>query len=167
MHLFSPRHSPNNGSALLMAYRKRFINNNEKIHTTLIMANIKNMEMASAISAYQHVTIKKSLFGLSQTLVYQPTQSRIDNNVYEYTVATGEKLARLLNGPEEELQQAINAGLKMQPVQISNYRLEVCRSRDGQFIALQLFRFADFSYTPATGAHFYEGKDAELVNRIF
>ncbi len=131
------------------------------------MANIKNLEMAAAVSAYQHVAVKKSFFGLSQTFVYQPTQSRIGANVYEYTVAAGEKLARLLNGPAEELEKAINAGLKMQPVQISNYRLELCQSCDGRFAALQLFRFADFAYTPATGVHFYEGKDAELVRRMF
>lgn len=47
-----------------------------------------------------------------------------------------------------------------------NYRLEACLSDDRQFCAIQLFRFADFSYRPLSDARFYEGNDVERVAKL-
>lgn len=41
------------------------------------MPNIKNLEMAAAISATGCIAIRKSLFGLLQYAVYEPTQSKV------------------------------------------------------------------------------------------
>ena len=48
-----------------------------------------------------------------------------------------------------------------------NFRLEVCLSDDHQFCALQLFRFADFSYRPFYEPRFYEGTDVEYITKLF
>ena len=49
------------------------------------------LEMAAALSAYQHIEIKKSLF--STKAVYTPTQSQAKPLVLEYTPTEGERVA--------------------------------------------------------------------------
>ena len=47
------------------------------------MSSIKNLEMAAAISSYQHIEIKKSLF--STKAIYTPTQSLAKAIILEYS----------------------------------------------------------------------------------
>ena len=61
------------------------------------MPSVKNLEMAAAISAYNNIEIKKSLF--STKAIYTPTQSAVKVNVLEYVPAEGERIERLLNMP--------------------------------------------------------------------
>ena len=48
--------------------------------------------MAAALSAYQHIEIKKSLF--STKAIYTPTQSQAKAVILEYTPTEGERVAR-------------------------------------------------------------------------
>ena len=73
------------------------------------MSSIKDLEMAAAVSAYQHIEIKKSLFGLSQKAVYVPTQSPVKANVYEYAPADGERMERLLCLPLDKMALELKA----------------------------------------------------------
>ncbi|MBR1428288.1 MAG: hypothetical protein IJ582_04550 [Prevotella sp.] len=43
----------------------------------------------------------------------------------------------------------------------------VCLSEDRQFCAIQLFRFVDFKNSPVFDARFYEGKDVEMMAKLF
>ena len=130
------------------------------------MPSFKNLEMAAAVSSYQHITIKKSLFGLSQKAVYEPTQSPLTVIVNEYAPAEGERVERLLNMPLDKMVADVQAKGKPTTTAIGHFRLEVCLSTDRQFCALQLFRFVDFGYSSATEPCFYEGKDAEAVSQL-
>ena len=120
------------------------------------MASIKNLEMAAALSTYQNITIKKSLF--STKAVYEPTQSIVKPIVLEYTPTSGEYLAHLLSLPLAKMAEQIKQKGKPATAPIGHFHLEVCLSDDHQFCALQLFRFMDFSYTPVFEPRFYEGK---------
>ena len=131
------------------------------------MSSIKDLEMAAAVSAYQHIEIKKSLFGLSQKAVYVPTQSPVKANVYEYAPADGERMERLLCLPLDKMALELKAKGAPKPAAIGHFRLEVCLSDDHQFCALQLFRFVDFKYNPAFEPRFFEGKDAETIAQLF
>ena len=110
------------------------------------MSSIKNLEMAAAFSAYQHIEIKKSLF--STKAIYTPTQSQVKPIVLEYTPSEGERMERLLDMPLDKMAADIQE--KGKPVAGANghFRLEICLSDDHQFCALQLFRFSDFQYKP-------------------
>ncbi len=130
------------------------------------MSNIKNLEMAAAISAYNNVIIQKTLFGLSQKVVYTPTGSRVRVRVFEYAPAEGEKMARLLSLPPEKIEAEMKTTGKPQSTDIGHYRLEACFSCDSQFCAIQLFRFGDFKYMPVTDTLFYEGSDAQIVTKL-
>ena len=125
------------------------------------MSSIKNLEMAAALSAYQHIEIKKSLF--STKAIYTPTQSQAKAIILEYIPTEGERVARLLDMPLDKMAADIQQKGKPVAGANGNFRLELCLSDDRQFCALQLFRFGDFQYKPVFEPSFYEGKDVEAI----
>jgi len=130
------------------------------------MPNIKNLEMVAAISATGCIAIRKSLFGLLQYAVYEPTQSKVKCIIQDYSPAEGDKLLRLLNMPIDKLQKELQTAAKPQKTEVGHYRLECCMSDDRQFCAMQLFRFVDFVYTPTTNLLTYRGSDVEVICQI-
>ena len=125
------------------------------------MSSIKNLEMAAALSTYEHIEIKKSLF--STKAIYTPTQSQAKAIILEYTPSEGERVEHLLDMPLDKMAADIQQKGKPAAGTNGNFRLELCLSDDHQFCALQLFRFSDFQYKPVFEPRFYEGKDAEAV----
>ena len=125
------------------------------------MSSIKNLEMAAALSAYQHIEIKKSLF--STKAIYTPTQSQAKAVILEYNPTEGERVERLLDMPLDKMAADIQEKGKPANGANGNFRLELCLSDDRQFCALQLLRFGDFQYKPVFEPRFYEGKDAEAI----
>ena len=128
------------------------------------MSSIKNLEMAAALSAYQHIEIKKSLF--STKAIYTPTQSQAKAIILEYSPSEGERVARLLDMPLDKMAADIQQKGKPVAGANGNFRLEVCLSDDHQFCALQLLRFGDFQYNPVFEPRFYEGKDVEPITKL-
>ena len=130
------------------------------------MANIKNLQMWSDICKDPRVNISKSFFGLKTTVTYVPTQSIIDALIFQYSPEEGRRLRDLLETPVEELEKAIG---DFHPKDISNgnYLLEVCLSRDGQFVALMLKQFSQMNYEPITKVLVYEGDAAKTISKLF
>ena len=128
------------------------------------MSSIKNLEMAAALSAYQHIEIKKSLF--STKAVYTPTQSQAKAIIREYPPTEGERVQRLLDMPLDKMAADIQQKGKPVAGANGNFRLELCLSDDHQFCAVQLFRFGDFQYKPVFEPRFYEGKDVEPFTKL-
>jgi hypothetical protein len=120
--------------------------------------------MAAALSAYQHIEIKKSLF--STKAIYTPTQSQADAIILEYSPSEGERVERLLDMPLDKMAADIQQKGKPVAGANGNFRLELCLSDDHQFCALQLFRFGDFQYKPVFEPRFYESKDAEYITQL-
>ena len=129
------------------------------------MSSIKSLEMAAAVSAYKNITIKKSLF--STKAIYTPTGSPIKVLSLEYSPSEGERLERLLDMPIDKMVAEVQQKGKPAAGVNGNFRLEVCLSEDHQFCALQLFRFADFSYRPLFEPRFYEGETVEYYAKLF
>ena len=130
------------------------------------MANIKNLEMAAALSKHHHIDIEKSFLGLRTSVVYQPTQSRVDIYIQDYNTEMGAKLERILKAPADKLESAIEKEGTIEKAAISNIRLELCLSRDRQFAAAQLFSFYDLQYHPVTEPRFIEGREAEQLAKL-
>ena len=128
------------------------------------MSSIKNLEMAAALSTYQHIEIKKSLF--STKAVYTPTQSQARAIILEYNPTEGERVERLLDMPLDKMAAEIKQKGKPVTGANGNFRLELCLSDDRQFCALQLFRFGDFQYKPLFDPRFYEGADVEYIAQL-
>ena len=130
------------------------------------MANIKNLQMWNTICADARISISKSLFGLHTTATYTPSNSIIDANTFEYSPADGERLKRVLDTPREKLAAAIGDFHPKATVN-GNYLAEVCASRDGAFLAVQLFQFIRMSYEPVTDVLVFEGDTARMVKQLF
>ena len=128
------------------------------------MSSIKNLEMAAALSAYQHIEIKKSLF--STKAIYTPTQSQAKAVILEYNPTEGERVERLLDMPLDKMVADIQEKGKPANGANGNFRLELCLSDDRQFCAVQLLRFGDFQYKPVFEPRFYEGKDVEPFTKL-
>jgi hypothetical protein len=128
------------------------------------MSSIKNLEMAAALSTYEHIEIKKSLF--STKAIYTPTQSQAKAIILEYTPSEGERVEHLLDMPLDKMAADIQQKGKPVAGANGNFRLELCLSDDHQFCGLQLFRFGDFKYNPVFEPRFYEGKDAETIAQL-
>ena len=128
------------------------------------MSSIKNLEMAAALSAYQNIEIKKSLF--STKAIYTPTQSQAKAVILEYSPSEGERVARLLDMRLDKMAADIQQKGKPATGANGNFRLELCLSDDHQFCGLQLFRFGDFQYKPVFEPRFYEGKDVEPFTKL-
>ena len=103
------------------------------------MPSIKNLEMAAAVSSYEHISISKSFFGLSQKMVYTPTNSPVRIIINEYAPTEGERLEHLLSLPINEIEAELKAKGKPASTAIGHYRLECCLSEDLQFCALRYF----------------------------
>ena len=130
------------------------------------MANIKNLQMWNSICDNSRISVKSSMFGLKTTAIYLPTHSTIKAETLEYSPETGDKLKRIIESPKDQLDKAIGL-FRPQPTVNGNYMLEKLSSQDGQFVALQLLQFQQLSYEPVTEVLIFEGKDAEVVNKLF
>lgn len=130
------------------------------------MANIKNLEMAAAVSSKSYINISESFFGLIQKVTYVPTGSRVKVITQEYSTAEGARLEKLLSLPQDRVEAELAAKGKPQPTAVGNYRLEACVSDDRQFCAVQLFRFSDLMYHPLDEPCFFEGEAATTIARI-
>lgn len=130
------------------------------------MASIKKMEMAAALSENNYIQIQKGLFGLKQTAYSVDTRSEIDCFVFDYSPSEGDKMMHLLNKSIADIANELSVGHKPQKADIGNYRLECCVSKDRQFVAVQLFHYADFQYTPATNLKVFRGKDVETIAKL-
>lgn len=129
------------------------------------MPSLKDLEMAAAVSAHKNIDIKKSLF--SKKAIYRPTQSPIKVTIKDYTPTDGERLVRLLDMPLDKMVADVQQKGAPKSAPIGHFRFEVCLSEDHQFCAIQLFRFMDFKNSPVFDARFYEGKDVEMIAKLF
>lgn len=130
------------------------------------MANIKNLRMWKDIRNDGRVGIRKTMLGLITTAIYQKTNSIIDAKTIEYTPQDGDRLLRILEVPVEKLEETIG-DFHPSPAANGNYMAELSFSKDSEFIALMLLQFQHMNYEPVTPVIIFEGKEAQMVRRIF
>ena len=130
------------------------------------MSNIKNLQMWKNICADARVGISHSFFGLKTKVEYIPTDSVIDARTIEYSQQDGEKLKMILISCQDGQMDSIG---DFHPREITNgnYQLEVCQSRDGQYVCLLLKQFLRMSYEPVTDVLVFEGDKAQAVSCIY
>lgn len=131
------------------------------------MASLRNMLMADAVMADDRVTVKRGLFGLGKTIVYQPTGSKMRGITLEFPQDKAHELNRILETPDEELPAVVMETGKLVEKSLGNVRLEALVSADKQFAAAQLFRFSDLMFQPDSRVRFFEGTAAEAISELF
>ena len=130
------------------------------------MANIKNLRMWDTICTNNRISVKKSMFGLHTTAIYKPTGSIIDARVLEFSPADGEQLMRILCSSREDIPHIIG-NFRPEPIRNGNYLGEVCISRDGIFLTIQLYHFYQLNYNASTNVLVFEGEEARMVGKMF
>ena len=125
------------------------------------MANLKNLEMAQAVSSHPHINITAGFLGLSQRITYTPTGSKVRVVIKDYAPEQGSKLEKALRAGN--VTAAIAQVGEVQSGTIGNTRLEACVAADGSFVAVQLLRFALLRYEPLMDVRFFEGDEAQTV----
>ena len=126
------------------------------------MSRFYSVEMAEAVSKYEQVEVKKSLFGLFSHAFYRPTQSRIDSVDMFFKRESKEDLELLLSVSASNVCEQL-AHMKLCQVPNGNLRLEVCLSRDHKFVALQLSQFQNLLYRPLSEVIYFEGEIVENI----
>ena len=125
------------------------------------MASIKNLEMASTISADARIIIKKSFFG--QKAIYKPTGSAVKAYKNEYSAENGDIIKGMLKCPAEKLEHYLSSHGHPSSTGVGPLMVEVCASADQQFVAVQAFTFYDLAYHAVQDMKVYEGAIAEKV----
>ena len=131
------------------------------------MANVKSLEMAQEVFSHQHINVKKGFLGLSTTVTYQPTQSRISARQLEFSPIDGQKIQAVLGLTGDKLAEQVKETGRLSTVSNGNYRLDLAMSDDRKFAALQLFQFKQLGYEPVSRVFMLEGMDAESVLTLF
>lgn len=127
------------------------------------MANILRLTMTDKVIANKNIDIRESFFGFVKRAYYLPTESKINVSLKDLDIETGTRVKKLLDSHNDNLKEDVAELGEVKESPISNMRLEVCVSCDGQFAAFQLLRFMGIDYRPITDVKIYEGAEAELV----
>lgn len=129
------------------------------------MTKFKNMEIAAAVAKNPHIFVKKSLWGLKTKVYYQPSYAEVDSVRRFYTMSSGSAIKRFLDEYSEGKCSGKKKTITIEYDDNGNYCLEMCSSRDGEFVAVQLFRYSDLSYNPVSDIVMYEGDRAHVLKR--
>jgi len=126
------------------------------------MASLKNLAMSADIVKNEHIDIKKTFWGFHEKVIFNQTGSEVEVKQIEFTTEAGKQLEKLLKTPTSKLADALADCGKIQQRPMSNVKLDICVSKDRQFLALQLFNYYDLMFHPVTGVRVLEGKIAQL-----
>ena len=129
------------------------------------MANINNLQMAKTVCSDARLEVRKSFLGLCKTYVYRPTQSVVEARQIEYSAETGVRWEQILEHSGASWPKVLE-GFNPVPAPNGSYLMEACISRDGQFVALQLFQYQQLGFEPATDVFFFEGETAQALALI-
>ncbi len=119
--------------------------------------------MTDKVVANKNIDVRESFFGLVKRAYYLPTESKINVSLKDLDIETGTRVKKLLDSHNDNLKEDVAELGEVKESPISNMRLEVCVSCDGQFAAFLLLRFVGIDYRPITDVKIYEGAEAELV----
>lgn len=130
------------------------------------MASVNKLGVTKALLNNKLFSIKKGFLGLSTTMTYEPTSSKVNAYIIEYNNADAERLERILRMDKEKMVNEL-ATADLKPQDMGNARFEMLKSEDGACFVIQLYRFQDFSYRPVSDAIIIEGEAAATLAKIF
>jgi len=125
------------------------------------------MEMASKVVSLDSVSKKKGFLGLTTKYVYNPTNSQLNGRFIEYKSEMEKSLLNILDGNIDEMAKLPGGYLRNNAADLGTLRLDICESADGNFYALQLFRYDQYIYKPLSDVKVFEGANAAEIQRLF
>lgn len=130
------------------------------------MLYINNLSIANAVVSDSRIVIKKSFLGLSEKLVYTPTQSTVKLFRKEYTDKVGKSIEATLTMPLEQIEKNADK-THFEEVYTGSYMVEGCISTDHQYAALAVYKYDKLQFNPVFETKCYEGKEAERIAELF
>ena len=127
------------------------------------MANIKNLGMAEQLLANPNISVRKSLFGLVTNYIYNPSGCNIKVVQKNYNPGDGDAVKRMLSLGVDGLKKGLKSKGLPNPIVIGNMQLNICFTKDCQFLAMQMEQFVDYLYKPITDLVIAEGEDAQQI----
>lgn len=125
------------------------------------MSRFEAIDLSQAVAQCGKVKRQRSLFGTHT--VYLPTSSRIDSYRNYFGEQEGSSLLQLAKAQTEETTSILEQLNELKTDDKGTIRMDLCISRDHQFIAFQLFRQSAEAYTPISKVTYLEGHSAELL----
>ncbi len=98
------------------------------------------------------------LFWKSKEIVYLPTGSVAREHSMFFDLKYIGKLTEMIKNGNLDSE----AGVKSEPS--GNVRMDIMISQDNEFVALQLFQFVPYTYTPVTSIRYFTGGEAAAVS---
>lgn len=128
------------------------------------MTTYSKMEMGQELASLNHISIEKKMFGLRNEAVFSPTGSKIEGfELYVTPKALG-LVESILNAEEEkDIDNLLNQGKPIEYSANGCEKLDICMSKDKNFIALQRFCYKDFYYRKSSDVKFFEESAAKKV----
>lgn len=131
------------------------------------MSKFFALNMAREVAKHPSIKQRHYLFGLIHSTVYVPTNSAVESYSNYYNEADARLFKNLIESPSDQLQANVESLTKVECTPGANFRLDLCISHDGQFVAMQLNHVVNEVVTHITPIRYFEGKDAETVDNTF
>lgn len=131
------------------------------------MSKFYALKMAQEVAMHPMIKKKDRLFGLLHNVVYKPTDSIIESYSNYYTEEDALLFKNLIESSEEQFNDNIKMLTNVNCAPNAKFRLDLCISHDGKFVAMQLNHVTEDSTTHITSIRYFEGEKAEKVDNIF
>lgn len=129
------------------------------------MSKFSAIEISQLVALHPKVNNQK-LFGLFERVRYVPTGSKIESYRNYYSAADAETLIRLSETSDDAIAQDLSNCSELPLSQEQDYRMDLCKSDDCQFVAFQVFRKKMGEYEAASKLRILEGELALKFENI-
>lgn len=131
------------------------------------MSRFYALPMAYEVAKHPSIEEKDYLFGLIHTVVYKPTASKVESYSNYYKEDDARLFKNLIESPKGQVSNYVDPLNDVNTTDGASFRLDICVSHDGKFIALQLNHVADDVTTHITPIRYFEGTEAMAVDNLF
>jgi len=131
------------------------------------MSNFTTLPMAKEVAKHPSLSQSRGFLGYFKHTFYAPTGSMLQSYSNYYKESDARLFKQLIETPSEKLLQYVPSLQEVDDSDESNFRLDICVSQDGQFMAMQLNHVDGEAITHITPIRYFEGKEALTVDSIF
>lgn len=131
------------------------------------MSKFFALKMAEEVANHPRLATQDRFFGLMRDVVYKPTDSKLASFSNFYKDTDAQLFKNLIECTSDQLDSKVDLLKDAYCTPDSSFRLDICVSEDGRFIAMQLNHVADNVTTHITPIRYFEGEEAQKVDQIF
>ena len=124
------------------------------------MSKFNKLDMAKEVAKHPQIILKNHFFGL-------PTSSEVESYSNYYQDKDALLFRNLIDASASDLEQNLKPLEDVETKEDGKYRLDLCVSHDGQFIAMQLNEVVGDVVKHLTPVRYFMGEEAQKVDQIF